>query len=360
MNETKSSRYHRTRRRAAVMSAAAGAGYLALLVWSGAAVWLARQTGRGPARLALFVLVIVLAYDVLSLPLAFHRTFLLERKYGLSSEPLRMWIGDYAKGVAVTAVLAIGAAEILAASVRFAGLWWWAATAAAFAVAGVLLANLAPVVLLPLFYRFKPLDRETLRDRLVALSARAGVRVLGAFEWGLGGKTRRANAALVGVGGTRRILVSDTLLAAYSDDEIEVILAHELAHHVHHDIWTGLAFESGVVVAGLGAADVAIRVLGARAGLTGADDPAALPLIALAAAAVSVLLLPFANAVSRRNERRADRFALVLTKQPAAFISAMRRLATQNLADEHPSRVSYWLFHTHPKVEERVGYARVD
>ena len=97
---------------------------------------------------------------------------------------------------------------------------------------------------MPLFYRFRPLDRETLRERLMTLSRRAGVPVLGAFEWGLGEKTTRANAALVGVGQTRRILVSDTLLKDYTDDEIEVILAHEMAHHIHHDIWTALALET--------------------------------------------------------------------------------------------------------------------
>jgi STE24 endopeptidase len=259
--------------------------------------------------------------------------------------------------MAITTALAVGAAEIVVACARGAGVWWWLVAAGVFAAAGILLTNLAPLVIFPLFYRFTPLAREGLRDRLLALSAKAGVRVLGAFEWELGSRTRRANAALVGLGATRRILLADTLLEAYSDDEIEVVLAHELAHHVHHDIRTGLAFESLVVVAGLGAADVTVRLLAPRTGVTGPDEPAALPLVALAAAVISVLLLPLANALSRRNERRADRFALALTKHPAAFISAIRRLGAQNLAEEHPSRLTYHLFHTHPTVEERVRAA---
>ena len=113
----------------------------------------------------------------------------------------------------------------------------------------------------------KPLERESLRARLLALAERAGARVLGAYEWGLGDKTKKANAALAGLGATRRILVSDTMLAEYSDEEIEVVLAHELAHHVHGDIWKGIVFESGLILAGfylasrvLSAARVAARL----------------------------------------------------------------------------------------------------
>src|SRR5439155_15276819 len=127
---------------------------------------------------------------------------------------------------------------------------WWLPAGAVFALLIIGMANLAPVLLVPLFYRVKPLSRESLRARLLALAERAGARVLGAYEWGLSDKTRKANAALAGLGATRRILVSDTMLREYSDEEIEVVLAHELAHHVHGDIWKGIAFESGLILAG--------------------------------------------------------------------------------------------------------------
>jgi STE24 endopeptidase len=208
------------------------------------------------------------------------------------------------------------------------------------------------VLLLPIFYQFKPLTRDSLRDRLLALSQRARVPVLGAFEWGLGEKTSRANAALVGAGRTRRILVSDTLLKDYSDDEIEVILAHEIAHHVHHDIWTALALETLVVAVSLFGADWVLKRVG-YAPL----DLASWPLLILAAGGLSFLLSPLGNAWSRHNERRADRFALRLTERPAAFISAMRRLGSQNLAEERPSAPVVWFFHTHPTIDERISAA---
>jgi STE24 endopeptidase len=211
---------------------------------------------------------------------------------------------------------------------------------------------------MPIFYRFQPLDREALRERLLTLSRRARVPVLGVFEWGLGEKTSRANAALVGAGRTRRILVSDTLLKDYSDDEIEVILAHELAHHVYHDIWTALALEAAVVAAALYIAHLAATHASPALGLGGPADLAALPLMILAGGAASMLLAPLSNAWSRHNERRADRFALSLTGRPEAFVSAMKRLGAQNLADERPSRVVYWFFHTHPTMDERIAGAR--
>jgi STE24 endopeptidase len=226
-----------------------------------------------------------------------------------------------------------------------------------FTLALVGLTNLAPVLLLPLFFTVKPLDREDLRTRLLALAQRAGARVVGAYEWGLGGKTRKANAALAGIGGTRRILVSDTMLADYSDEEIEVVLAHELAHHVHGDIWKGIVLESVLIVSGFYLASRLLPAMGGAAGLRGVDDVAGLPLLLLAAGAVSVMMLPVANAMSRALERRADRFALQLTRNPAAFISAMRRLGAQNLAEEHPSRVVQWLFYSHPPMRERIAAA---
>jgi Zn-dependent protease with chaperone function len=188
-----------------------------------------------------------------------------------------------------------------------------------FAVLIVGLANVAPVVLLPIFYTVKPLDRETLRGRLMSLAEHAGAQVVGAYEWGLAEKTRKANAALAGLGSTRRILISDTMLSEYSEDEIEVVLAHELGHHVHGDIWKGLFFEGGLIVAGF---YLAFLVLGAAAPalhLAGPADPAGMPLLIIAGGIVTVVMIPAANALSRRYERSADRFALELTRNPAAF-----------------------------------------
>ena len=325
-------------------SALAGVAWLALLA----------ATGWGTTLPAVvFIAVLALGWELCSFPFNVYRNFLLDRKYGLASEPARTWLTDHLKALALGLALSEIAGLGLYASMRVAGSAWWLAGAGLFAVAGLLVSRVAPVLLMPIFYQFRPLDRAGLRERLLALSQKAGVPVLGAFEWGLGEKTTRANAALVGAGRTRRILVSDTLLKDYSDDEIEVILAHEIAHHVHHDMSTALALETGVVAAALLSADLAISATGHAP-----TDVAALPLLVLAAGAVSLLLTPLGTAWSRHNERRADRFALQLTGRHDAFISAMRRLGSQNLAEPDPSRPVLWFFHTHPTIDERIATAR--
>jgi STE24 endopeptidase len=148
------------------------------------------------------------------------------------------------------------------------------------------------------------------------------------------------------------------MLADYSEDEIEVVLAHELAHHVHGDIWKGLIFESGLILAGFFASAHVLRAWVGWMGLSGPGDVAGLPLLLLTAGAVSLVMVPAAHAMSRRYERNADQFALKLTRNPAAFISAMRRLAAQNLAEEHPSKLVEWLFYSHPPIRERVAAAQ--
>src|SRR5262249_34337608 len=185
-----------------------------------------------------------------ALPLAFYSGFLLERRYGLSNETFGGWLLDQAKSFAIGIVLGGGAASLVYWLIRQSPDRWWLIAGAVFAVLFVGLTLLVPVVFLPLFYSVKPLARDVLHARLLRLAERAGARVLGAYEWGLAEKTKKANAALAGIGATRRILVSDTMLAEYSDDEIEVVLAHELAHHVHGDIWKGIAFESALILAG--------------------------------------------------------------------------------------------------------------
>jgi STE24 endopeptidase len=308
--------------------------------------------------IVLYVAVLLTLNELGSLPIALYSGFIVERRYGLSHETLTGWLRDQAKSLAVGLLLAAPFAVALYAVIRGYPQTWWAPAGALFALAIVGLANLAPVLLLPLFYTVKPLARESLRDRLIALAERAGARVLGAYEWGLAEKTTKANAALAGLGGTRRILVSDTMLAEYSDDEIEVVLAHEIAHHVHGDIWKGLLFESALILAGFWVASRTLAAAVAPLSLTGPDDVAGLPVLLLSAGAVSLVMLPAAYAMSRANERSADRFALRLTRNPAAFISAMRRLGAQNLAEEHPGRLTQWLFYSHPPIRERIAAAQ--
>jgi STE24 endopeptidase len=365
VNEDKAARFHRLQRRCFWLSLATHAAIMFVLLAGGlsgamrdAAALVSRAPASSPSTVAVFTVLLLLLLELIGLPQRFYQTYVLERRYGLSDVSMRVWLIDHLKSVAISLLLLLAAAEFVYFALARSPRWWWVITAAAGALAIGVLARLTPILLLPLFYRFKPLDRASLRSRIDALSQRAGVPVLGVYEWGLGDRTRRANAALVGTGRSRRILLSDTLLAHYSDDEIEVILAHELGHHAHRDIRNGLVLESLLITLGCAAAAGVLHVLWRTLHLEGPTDVAGLPLLLLGAGVVSLVTAPVVNAWLRRNEHRADRFALAMTERPDAFVSALRRLAAQNLAEQHPSTATLWLFHTHPPFEQRIQAAR--
>lgn len=311
-----------------------------------------------PLTVALLTVAIVLILQTVELPFAFYQGYVLEHRYGLSTQSPRRWLSDFVKGLVLGSVVAVAATSVVFAALRNApGQWWWI-SALMFAAATIVLAQLAPVLLLPIFYKFKPLDRPALAARLLALATRARTDVVGVFEWVLSGHTKKANAALAGLGRTRRILLSDTLLADYSEDEIEVILAHELAHHVHRDLWRGIAVQGASMIAGFYLLDIALRASAGPLGLRGISDPAVLPAMLLYGGVWSFLVLPLINAVSRAQERAADRYALTTTRNVDAFVTAMKRLSQQNLAEEQPSALVRWLFHSHPPIRERIDAAR--
>jgi STE24 endopeptidase len=358
MNEDRASRYHRLKRQTGIASLCWTFALLVALLFSGGSVAIRNASGSSAFAIVFYVAILLLLNEIGSLPLGFYSGFLLERRYGLSHEPLGRWLLDQLKSFAIGLTLSSIGAAVVYAFIRMSPERWWLPAGAVFALLIVGLTNVAPVLLLPLFYRVKPLEREALHARLLGLAEKAGAKVLGAYEWGLSEKTKKANAALAGIGGTRRILVSDTMLAEYTDDEIEVVLAHELAHHVHGDIWKGIALESALIVAGFYLAARLLAAFATTFGLQSVADIAGLPLLVLAAGAVSLVMVPFAHAMSRAFERSADKFALRLTKNPGAFVSAMKRLAAQNLAEEHPSRLVQILFYSHPPVRERIAAAQ--
>jgi STE24 endopeptidase len=367
LTEDKATVYHRLRRRADLAGTAAAAAVLLALIFTPGAVRL-REIASNAGQLtpgyeeqvtvAVSSLLLFLLLTVTELPFAFYQGYSLEHRYALSNQTRRQWLADQTKGALVSAVFMMLATSIVYGLLAWSRDWWWLAAAAIFALLLIGIVQLAPVVLMPLFYRFKPLDRPTLVSRLMTLADRASTPVVGVYEWALSAHTKKANAALAGLGKTRRILVGDTLLADYTDDEIEVVLAHELSHHVHHDLWRGIALQAALLVAGFAAAHLALTSLSRAAGLRGLDDPAGLPLLLLAAGVVSFLFRPIVNALSRAHERRADRYALDATNRPEAFISAMRRLSQQNLAEDDPSTLVQWLFYSHPPIRQRIDAAR--
>lgn len=361
--QKKAKEYSRVSRRLMLVDLALTALYaLAWLLagWSaGLRGWLAGYTTNPWLLVALFAAVFGGVYYLIDLPLSYYSGFVLPHRFGQSNQTLRGWIGDQVKGLLVGGLLGLLVLEVIYAVLRaFPDLWWlWAA--GFLLVFQVVLANLAPVLLMPLFYKFIPLgeEHEELARRLVRLSQQAGAQVKGVYKFDMSRRTKAANAALTGLGGTRRIILGDTLLNEFTADEIETVLAHELGHHVNRDIPLMIAFETLTTVVGLWLASLALRWGVNAFGFDGVGDIAALPLFMLVMGAYGLATMPLGNAFSRWRERLADRYALEATRNGPAFASAMTRLANQNLAEVDPEPWVEFLLYSHPALEKRIRMA---
>jgi STE24 endopeptidase len=339
--------YHRPLYWVAGADVALQAGVLAALAWSGAGA--ALDPGSLPwwARTPAYAAIVVAASAVVRSPLALWSGFIREWRWGFSTQRLPSWAADRAKAAAVNSLLTAAALLGLVALARALPGWWVAPAAAAFALAVLLLSFVAPVVLEPLFNRYSPLRDEALAAQLHTLARRASVPVRDMLVQDTSRRTRKANAYVSGLGRTRRIVVSDTLLEQAPPAEVRLVVAHELAHRRHrHVLLATLLAMAGAVTATV----VVWALLGTRVG-----DPHRIPLVLLIGLGIGLTSLPALTAVSRRWERAADRYALQLTGDRAAYENAFRRLAHTNLADLDPPRLFYLLLFTHPTPPERLA-----
>ena len=307
--------------------------------------------------IAIYVLAVGAIFKVFDLLLSFYSGYILEHRFGLSRQSLAAWAKDQLKAIAVGVPLGIAAVEVIYGFLRSSPANWWIYTSLIFVTFVVVMANLAPVILLPLFFKFRPVENQDLKSRVDRLAQRTNTAVCGIFEWALGEKTRKANAAVVGWGNTRRIIVSDTLLEKFSGEEIEVIMAHELCHHVKNHIWQGLALQSALTFAGLYIAHHILPPLSLGLGFRSADDVANFPLFALVISVLSLLILPLVNTFSRHLETEADLYALDITGDALAFVSSMEKLADIYLANKKPNKFIEFVFYSHPCVEDRIKLA---
>jgi STE24 endopeptidase len=305
----------------------------------------------------IYVFLLMLVAKLLGLALDYYG-LRLERRFKLSTQKTRAWVWDQVKEFLVGLAFAAIVAELLYFTIRVSPQHWWLIAWALFMVLFVVLAQIAPLVLFPIFYKFEPLENDDLKNRLVRLSERAGTKVRGIYKWHLSEKSNKANAALTGLGATRRIILADTLLDHYSADEIEAVLAHELGHHVHRHILKSILVQALVTLGGFWAANYVLHFAIEQWGMFDTlSDYSNLPLLVLLATVLSLLLMPALNAYSRFNERQADRYAFESIRSVQPFISSMNKLAAQNLAERTPSRWVEWLFHSHPAISRRVAAA---
>ena len=355
--------YARLQRRLMLVDLLLGGIYiLAWLVlgWSAELKTLLLEVTTNPWLLVItYAFILGGIYFILNLPLGWYSGYVLPHQYDMSNQTVRGWITDQVKGLLLGGLIGGLVLEIIYAILRAYPQSWWFWAAAFLLVFNVLLANLAPVFIFPLFYKFVPLgeDREELVGRLTALAENAGTKVKGVFSFDLSQRTKAANAALTGLGSMRRIILSDTLLSEFTDDEIETVLAHELGHHVNRDIPTGILIESVSTLVGLYLAALGLSWGSRLFGFQGPADIAALPVFAFVLGLYGLVTMPLGNAYSRWRERRADEYALRVTRKGAAYASALTRLANQNLADADPDPWIEFLLYSHPALGKRIKMA---
>lgn len=362
--QRKAKEYARIGRRLWLVDTALGAVYALAWLFFG---WSARLrdalTGISPNPwflVAAFAAVFMGIYVLISLPLGYYGGFVLPHRFEQSNQSLQDWIVDQLKGMAIGAPLGLLLLELLYLALRLTGPLWWLWAAGGMLVFSVLLSNLAPVLIMPLFNKFVPLGEEhaELAERLMKLARQAGTKVRGVFKFDMSKRTKAANAALTGIGNTRRIVLGDTLINEFTTDEIETVLAHELGHQVHRDIPLMIAFGTLSTTLSLYLASLALNWSIKYFGFTGPADVAALPALGIILGTYGLITMPLDNAFSRWREGMADDYALQATGKNEAFMSAFTRLANQNLGEVEPEGWVVWLFHSHPPLGERIEKAR--
>mgnify|MGYP001045531113 CR=1 FL=1 len=355
--------YARIRRRLTFLDLALGAALLVLWLITGWSIqlrdWILSWTTQPWLAILVYGAVFGGVFTLVDLPLSYYSGYILPHRFQQSNQELKEWLLDLIKGLGISILFGGLILEVVYFLLRAAPRSWWLWAAGFLLLFNVLLSNLAPVLLFPIFNKFTPLAEEdhTLGERLLALAKKAGTPVMGVFQFDISRRTKAANAGLTGLGNTRRIILGDTLLDEFTADEIETVVAHELGHHVNHDIPLGIAFGTILTLGGLYLTSLALS-WGVRAfNFQSVSDLAALPLFALCLGFYGLLTSPLSNSYSRWRENLADRFALQLTGDGDAYASALKRLGDQNLAEVDPPAWAEFILHSHPALSKRIQRA---
>lgn len=307
---------------------------------------------------AVYFFLYTIYFLAFELPIAYYSEFLLEHRFGLSNQNFRAWVVEFLKKACLSFCLSLVLIEILYWMIRKYPSSWWFWAWIVYMFASYILGKLFPVFIVPLFYKYGKLEDKTLEEKVLKLTARYKLPVENVYSLNLSKTTKKANAAFMGFGRTKRVVLSDTLIRNFTHGEIETVLAHELGHFRSHDVWRLFGFGVIVSLAAFAAGFWGVRYLSACLGMSSAAEVAGLPLLFLIFFTVNLILTPAMNAYSRHRERAADLFALKAMGNKDVFISCMEKLGSQNLADPMPPAWYEWLFYDHPALHKRIEMAR--
>jgi len=305
-----------------------------------------------------FAVIIGTVETTLFFPLSFYGGYILEHKYGLSNHTFRSYFWEKFKAFGVGLVIGLPVLLVFYYLLRtFPEIWWLYVGVFMFLVS-IVLGRLAPTLIFPLFYKFKPIEDETLAAMIRERCGDAGMKVEGIFQFDMSKTTKKANAAFAGIGRSKRVILGDTLLEEFDHDEIDAVLAHELGHFEMKHLWKMMAVGTVFTFVGLYLVSIAYSFWIEKLGFEDITQLAALPLLTLLFGIYGFMSGPLQNAISRRHERQADRFSVEMRRDSSAMVRALEKLADQNLADRNPHPVVELLFHSHPSIEKRIAHLR--
>jgi len=309
-------------------------------------------------RTVVFLLGAHLLMSVMLLPLTYYSGYVVAHAFGLSRQTSRAWALDWLKGTLLTMVFGSLFGVAFLWTVTTLGGAWWVAFGALATALGLALVFITPYVLVPLFFKMRPLADAPTVERIHALVARAGAPVREVCSLDFSRRTAEANAAVIGIGRSRRVVLADTLLQEFTPGEVDAVVAHEIGHHVHRDIHWLLLVNGAVMWLGLALGAWLAPAVMPVLSVPSLDYVPAYPVLFAVAELYFLVLAPLTNWWSRRLESNADSFALGLTRNPGAFSSAMQRLGCQNLIENQPPRWAEVLLATHPALHRRIERAR--
>lgn len=359
MDNTQAKKYSNTKLVLGISEAIVSFILLLLFVWLGYSTrfenYLRLSLPNDYLLLLVYVLVLGIASSILFSPLNYYIGFYLEHKYNLSNQTFWKWIWEGMKGILVGSVIGLPLLLLFYYVMKSFGVMWWLPFAVVIFIFSVVLAQILPIVIMPIFYKITPIENEYLKWRIVALSKNAGLKVENVFKFNMSKNTKKANAAFTGLGKTKRILLGDTLLDNYTNDEIETVIAHELGHYKKKHIIKNIAiatissFVTFFLIAQLH------KISLSWFGFAEITQISSLPLIALWGALIGLIHTPVSNYISRRFEFEADEYAVSSTNKTEAFISTLEKLTEQNLGDREPHPFVEWFFYSHPSIKNRIA-----
>ena len=310
-----------------------------------------------PALIFIFFASLYIVYSIISFPFSYIDGYVIEHKYRFSTQNFKAWLIDWIKSFFVSFVLGAIVFEFIYLITHVSPYLWWLWLSGVMILFSVVIVNLFPVLILPLFYKTSPIENESLRSKVEALCVKTKINAEGIYSINLSSKSTKANAAVTGLGNTKRVLLGDTFISGYAEDEIMPVLAHEIIHYREHHIWRSILWQS-LITLGMFYGLYRIHPYFYRlAGFERISDIAAFPVLALIFAVLSFVLKPLSSSISRYYERRADRGALELTNNPEGFISVMAKFCNKQLMIAYPHPLIEWYKYSHPSPGNRIAFA---